>query len=94
MPTETSPPSHTAPVRVFHNFDASVERALGVDVRLLYGMLIPILMVCGLITLLALSPQTWLVITVVLLEIAALGVVVTGFVSLLNDTSDDDSEGP
>jgi hypothetical protein len=92
MPAETSRRSHAAPVRVFHNFDTSVERALGVDVRLLYGMLVPILMVCGLIILLALTPQTWLVITVVLLEIAALAVVVTGFVALLNDDTDD-SEG-
>ena len=93
MPAETSHPSHTSPTRVFHNFDTSVERTLGVDVRLLYGMLVPILMVCGLICLLALTPQTWLVIAIVLFEIAALGVVVTGFVAMLNEDSEDDGEG-
>jgi len=93
MPTETSHPSHTRATHVFHNFDMSVERALGVDIRLLYGMLVPILMICGLIILLALSPQTWLLIAVLLLEIAALGVVVTGFVVLLNEDTEDDGEG-
>jgi hypothetical protein len=82
----------TSPTQVFHNFDASVERVLGVDIRLLYGMLIPILMICGLIILLALTPQTWLVIGVLLLEVAALGVVVTGFVGMLNESEDDDGE--
>jgi len=93
MPTGTSHPSHTNPTRVFHNFDMSVERALGVDVRLLYGMLVPILMICGLIVLLALTPQTWMVIAVVMLEVAALGVVVTGFVGMLNEDDQDESEG-
>jgi len=82
--------SHTNPARVLHEFDATVERSLGVDARLLYGMLIPILMVCGLIILLALNPETWLVIAVVLFEAAALGVVVTGFLAMLNEDDDTD----
>ena len=82
--------SHTNPARVFHEFDATVERSLGVDARLLYGMLIPILLVCGLIILLALNPETWLVIAVVLFEAAALGVVVTGFLAMLNEDDDTD----
>ena len=89
MPTETS---HTSPTRVFHEFDATVERALGVDARLLYGMVVPILMICGLIILLALSPQTWLVIAVLLVEMAALGVVITGFVGMLSEDGEDDGE--
>ena len=86
--------SHTNPARVFHEFDATVERSLGVDARLLYGMLIPILMVCGLIILLALNPETWLVIAVVLFEAAALGVVVTGFLAMLNEDDDTDEDIP
>jgi hypothetical protein len=89
MTTEPPHPSHTNPSHVFHDFDAGVERALGADLRLLYGMLIPILMVCGLIVVLALSPQAWLVIAVLLLEVAALGVVVTGFVTMLGEQEAD-----
>lgn len=84
--------SHTNPARVFHEFDAAAERTLGVDMRMIYGMLIPILMVCGLIVLLALKPETWLVIAVLLLECAALGVVVTGFLGMLNEDEDDHTE--
>jgi hypothetical protein len=95
MATESSDPSYTSPTHVFRGFDRSVERALGADVRLLYGMVVPILMVSGLIVLLALSPQTWLVIAVLLLEIAALGVVVTGFTGILNDDDgEEDTEQP
>jgi hypothetical protein len=89
MPAETP---DTSPARVFHEFDATVERALGVDVRLLYGMTVPILMICGLIILLALSPQTWLVIAVLVVEMAALGVVITGFVGMLSEDAEDDGE--
>ena len=89
MSTETS---HTNPAHVFHEFDAAVERSLGADARLLYGMVIPILMVCGLIVLLALNPQTWLVIAVVVLEAAALGVVITGFLGMLNESEEEDAE--
>jgi len=94
MQTDPSHPSYTSLTRVFRGFDRSVERTLGADVRLLYGMVVPILMLSGLIILLALSPQTWLVIAVLLLEIAALGVVVTGFVGMLNDDDEDDTERP
>jgi hypothetical protein len=87
-------PSHTSPTSVFHEFDASVERSLGVDARLLYGMVVPILMICGLIILLALDPQTWLVIAVLLLEVAALGIVITGFVGMLNEDDEDDTATP
>ena len=86
--------SHTNPTRVFHEFDVTVERSLGVDARLLYGMLIPILMVCGLIILLALNPETWLVIAVMLFEVAALGVVITGFLGMLNEDDDTDVDTP
>lgn len=92
MSTEVS---HTNPARVFHEFDATVERSLGVDARLLYGMAVPILMVCGLIVLLALNPQTWVVIAVLVLEVCALGVVITGFLVMLNDDGDEmDAETP
>jgi hypothetical protein len=92
MPADSSHPTYTNPTRVFHDFDAAVERTLGVDARLLYGMAVPILMICGLIVVLALSPQTWLVIAILLLEIAALGVVITGFVAMLNEDSADDAD--
>ncbi len=80
-------PSHTHP---FEGFDRSVEHALGADMRLLYGMAAPILMVVGLIILLALNPTTWLVVALVLLEIACLAVVVYGFVGMLDERSEDD----
>jgi hypothetical protein len=89
MTTETS---HTNPLRVFRGFDAAVERTLGVDARLLYGMTVPVLMICGLICLLALAPQTWLVILILVVEIAALGVVVAGFAAMLNDDADEERD--
>jgi hypothetical protein len=50
-------------------------------------------MVCGLICLLALSPQTWLVIAILMVEVAALGVVVAGFTAMLNDDEEADRDG-
>jgi hypothetical protein len=75
----------------FRGFDESVERAVGADMRLLYGMLVPILMICGVIVLLALSPATWLVAIVLVLELAALAVVGYGLAGMLNESPDDDA---
>jgi hypothetical protein len=76
----------------FRGFDQSVERAVGADMRLLYGMLVPILMVCGVIILLALSPATWLVAIILVLELGALGVVGYGLAGMLNEPPDDDAD--
>ena len=74
----------------FKGFDDYVERTLGADMRLVYGFAVPILMVVGLIIVLALSPATWLVITILVIEVAALGVVLAGFVGMLNEPYDDE----
>ena len=75
----------------FSGFDASVERAIGADMRLVYGMAVPILMVVGLIIILALSPAVWLVVSILVLELVLLGVVVYGFVGMLNEPDEENS---
>lgn len=76
----------------FRGFDESVEQVLGADMRLIYGFAIPILMVIGLIVILGLSPATWLVVAILVMEVAALCVVLTGFIGMLNEPDDDPSE--
>ena len=76
----------------FQGFDESVEHVLGADMRLIYGFAAPILMVVGLIIILALNPATWLVIAIVVMEVAALSVVLTGFIGMLNEPTDPDDE--
>jgi hypothetical protein len=75
----------------YERFDDSVERWLGADMRLIYGMAIPILMICGLILLLAFNPTTWMVIGVLLLEIGATGVVIRGIMAMLDDSGNDEA---
>ncbi len=58
--------------------------------RLIYGIGVPILMVVGLIILLALNPTTWLVVSILLLEVAALGLVVAALFELMRDDEDED----
>ena len=67
-----------------------MERAVGADMRLLYGMLVPILMICSVIIVLALSPAVWLVATILVLELGALAVVGYGLAGMLNEPADDD----
>lgn len=88
MEAAPSPTHHREPV--FRGFEESVERTLGADMRLLYGMAVPILMIIGLIVVLALGPSTWLVIAVLVLELAALGVVMTGVIGMLSDGDEED----
>lgn len=87
----TTPDAHTHQ-NPFRGFDESVERLLGADMRLIYGFAIPILMVVGLIVILALSPATWLVIAIVVMEVAAMGVVLTGFIGMLNEPDDEGAD--
>ena len=88
MPAASPDHPHENP---FHGFDESVEHVLGADMRLIYGFAVPILMVVGLIIILALTPATWLVITILVMEVAAMGVVLAGFVGMLNEPDDDES---
>ena len=83
---DSTPESHNP----FRGFDESVEHVLGADMRLIYGFAIPILMVVGLIIILGLTPATWLVIAILVMEVAALCVVLTGFIGMLNEPDDDE----
>ena len=83
----------TSDVKHFHpfgGFERGMERVLGADLRLVYGMAMPMLMIIGLIILLALGPTTWLVVGILLLEIAALGVIVTGVFGMMSGDDEDD----
>lgn len=77
----------------FAGFDRSVEHLLGADMRLLYGLAMPVLMLVGLVIVLALSPATWLVILIVVMEVAALALVVYGLFGMLNETDADEPSG-
>jgi hypothetical protein len=87
----TTPSNAHTHRQVFRGFDESVERMLGADMTLIYGMAVPILLIVGMIIVLALSPATWLVAAIVILEIAALAVVVIGFVGMLNEDDEHDA---
>ncbi|HSO97423.1 MAG TPA: hypothetical protein VLP43_00595 [Solirubrobacteraceae bacterium] len=73
-------------------FDRSMERWLGADMRLLYGMGVPILMITGLIIVLALSPGAWLVATILVIEVLLAGAVIVGFTGMLNESDEEDTQ--
>ena len=79
---------------IFRGFDESMTRLLGADLRLIYGMAMPLLMIVGLVVLLALNPTTWLVVAIVLVEVAALGVIVAALLELMRDDPDDENQLP
>lgn len=91
MATANPDPPHEHP---FREFDRSMERTLGADMRMLYGFLVPILMIVGLVVILALSPATWLVIAILVLEVGAIGVVVTGVMGMLDESDDGGQDLP
>ena len=81
---------HHAPM---HGFDEGVERILGVDMRLLYGMGVPVVGMSVVIALLlAFAASPWVVGGLLVLEAAVLGVVLVGFMGMLNEENDDDGE--
>jgi hypothetical protein len=77
---------------IFRGFDQSVTQMLGADMRLLYGMLVPILMIVGLVILLTQYPATWLVGAIVILEIGGLALVVTAILEMMSDDENDQGQ--
>lgn len=73
-----------------HGLDVAIESRLGADVRLLYGMLVPILVVCGMIILLCLSPSYWLVAAALVPEVVLLFFIVTKVMAMLNEPDEAD----
>jgi len=85
------PDPHMYPRRhPFRGFDKSAIRLFGADLRLIYGMSVPIMMIIGLIILLALTPAMWLVIAILLLEITAFGIVLSGLFGMLDEDEQDE----
>jgi cell shape-determining protein MreD len=67
-----------------------VERALGADIRLIYGIGVPMIGVLGFVIALAISGQGWMVGAVVVFLLIALAVVVFGLYEMLGEDSDDE----
>lgn len=88
MTSTASPPPHESALR---GFDRSVTHLLGVDMRILYGMGVPILVIVGLVIVLALQPAEWLVGVILVVEVAALGLILKGIAEILN-SADIDAE--
>ena len=73
-----------------HTLHSRLERSLGVDVQLFYGLLVPATVVVVLIVGLALSPTWWLLAPLVLVLLGVTGIVIAGFLQMLD--SGDDTE--
>lgn len=70
-----------------------VERILGSgDMRLVYGLAVPLVIAVGFIVALAFSGKTWLVAPLVLVIVALIGIIVVGFNQMLEDEEPDDEE--
>ncbi len=65
--------------------DTRLDRALGSDLRLIYGVGMPMLLVIAGIIALALSPSYWLVGATLVVEIGCLGFVITKLMAMLDE---------
>jgi hypothetical protein len=75
----------SATLNPFARLDLSIERMLGTDFKIIYGVLVPMLVVCGVIILLAFHPAVWLVAVTLILEMALLALVVIKLLAMLGD---------
>jgi hypothetical protein len=83
MATESAP--HRPKGSTYRNIDTWAERIIGADFRLIYGIGVPILILCGLIIALAAYPKAWLVAILVILEISSLVVIVRALMTMMDD---------
>jgi hypothetical protein len=84
--------STTSPSRrvfgAYQAVDRAFRRLFEVDARLLYGFVVPVLAVSGLVALLAFDPTNWLLALVVVLLLLASLIVVLGILRMLSDDGD------
>ncbi len=92
MPTPHSQADHDR--HLTPGFDASMTRMLGADLRLLYGIGVPIAMIVGLIIVLALNPAKWVVGVVVVCEVAGLALIITRLYAMMSDDEAPTSSRP
>ena len=84
----TTRPTTTSSRQLFAAYgavDRALQRLFEVDARLLYGFVLPVLAVSGLVVLLAFDPSSWLLALVVVLLLLASLIVVVGIVRMLSD---------
>lgn len=72
--------------------DVAVESAVGVDLRPIYGMLVPVLLVVGLVLAVVLVQSYWLVAAAWVVEIACIALIVTKTFAMLDEP--EQPEGP
>ncbi len=89
MQDETSRPARSNP---FLGVEMLIERLIGADMRLIYGAIVPMVLIVGLVVLLTLqSTSWWLVALVLVVEFAAVGLVVFAFMKMLDEDNDEEA---
>lgn len=88
-PRPPAPRHHADPL---YEMDVAVESAVGVDLRLIYGMLVPVLLVIGLVLTVVFVQSYWLVAATWVVEIAFIGLIVAKTLAMLDEP--DRPEGP
>jgi hypothetical protein len=73
-----------------HALDDTIARGLGADLRMIYGFGVPIVLMSVLIVLMMLSASTWAVAAAMVLEVASLGLVLAGFLSVFDEAAPDE----
>lgn len=88
----SSPISHSQYSSV-HWFDGAITRRLGADMRLLYGMGVPVVGVSAVIAVvIAFAASPWTIAGLMALEVLMLVVVVVGFFAMLDESEDTDPD--
>lgn len=88
----SSPISHSQYSSV-HWFDGAITRRLGADMRLLYGMGVPVVGVSAVIAVvIAFAASPWTIAGLMALEVVMLVVVVVGFFAMLDESEDTDPD--
>lgn len=93
--TTAAPTTSHAPAQPSRNplarFDGLLDRMIGCDMRLIYGVGMPMLLVCAVIVALAFSPSVWLVAVTIILEFACLGFIVMKLMAMLGEGEEADA---
>ncbi len=89
------PPGPRLPQDPLHGLDRAVRAAIGADFRLLYGMIVPIGLVFGLVIWTFLTQSYWLVGLSVAVECAMIILIVVKTVAMLDEPdADEPAEAP
>lgn len=85
MATTAAATRHASDHDPLAGLDRWIEKVIGADFKLIYGVLMPMLLICGVILAIVFTQSVWVVAVTLVLELAFLAFIVVKLMAMLGE---------